>query len=135
MIAQAGLCQTWLKILNTCFLTSQLMFSMFIAKFLCCNRFTIHVIFPYFGGISLFLRKSPYLEFQNFSLYLIHLLIWNFRSIYKRIIMNFLLCLTHLSLAYLLSDIGKQNSPRCDAAPSGAILFAKRIFIEKLNKI
>ena len=36
--------------------------------------------------------------------------------------------LTHLSLASLLWDIGKQNSPRCDAAergvPSGAILFA-----------
>ena len=35
--------------------------------------------------------------------------------------------LTHLSLASLLWDIGKQNSPRCDAAergvPSGAILF------------
>ena len=40
-----------------------------------------------------------------------------------------LICrLTHLSLASLLWDIGKQNSPRCDAAergvPSGAILFA-----------
>ena len=38
------------------------------------------------------------------------------------------LVLTHLSLASLLWDIGKQNSPRCDAAecgvPSGAILFA-----------
>ena len=47
--------------------------------------------------------------------------------------------LTHLSLASLLWDIGKQNSPRCDAAerglPSEAILFAYRIFIEKLNKI
>ena len=47
--------------------------------------------------------------------------------------------LTNLSLASLLWDIGKQNSPRCDAAergvPSGAILFAYRIFIEKLNKI
>ena len=36
--------------------------------------------------------------------------------------------LTHLSLASLLWDIGKQSSPRCDAAkrgvPSGAILFA-----------
>ena len=36
--------------------------------------------------------------------------------------------LTHLSLASLLWDIGKQNSPRSDAAergaPSGAILFA-----------
>ena len=36
--------------------------------------------------------------------------------------------LTHLSLASLLLDIGKQNSPRCDAAergvPSGAIMFA-----------
>ena len=36
--------------------------------------------------------------------------------------------LTHLSLGSLLWDIGKQNSPRCDAAergvPSGAILFA-----------
>ena len=34
--------------------------------------------------------------------------------------------LTHLSLAFLLWDIGKQNSPRCDAAErgvtSGAIL-------------
>ena len=36
--------------------------------------------------------------------------------------------LTHISLASLLWDIGKQNSPRCDAAergvPSVAILFA-----------
>ena len=36
--------------------------------------------------------------------------------------------LTHLNLASYLLDIGKQNSPRCDAAergvPSGAILFA-----------
>ena len=43
--------------------------------------------------------------------------------------------LTRLSLASLLWDIGKQNSPRCDAAergvPSGAILFAQRHFIEK----
>ena len=47
--------------------------------------------------------------------------------------------LTHLSLVSLLWDIGKQNSPRCDAAergvPSGAILFAERILIQKLNKI
>ena len=46
--------------------------------------------------------------------------------------------LTHLSLASLLWDIGKQNSPRCDAAergvPSGAILFAQRNFIEKSDK-
>ena len=39
-----------------------------------------------------------------------------------------LFVLTHLSLASLLWDIGKQNSPRCDAAergvPSGTILFA-----------
>ena len=43
--------------------------------------------------------------------------------------------LTHISLASLLWDIGKQNSPRCDAAergvPSRAILFAWRNFIEK----
>ena len=36
--------------------------------------------------------------------------------------------ITHLSLASLLWDIGKQNSPRCDAAergvPSGTVLFA-----------
>ena len=42
---------------------------------------------------------------------------------------------THISLASLLWDKGKQNSPRCDAAerglPSGAILFAQRNFIEK----
>ena len=46
--------------------------------------------------------------------------------------------LTHLSLASLLWDLGKQNSPRCDAAergvPSGAILFARRIFIKNLFK-
>ena len=46
--------------------------------------------------------------------------------------------LTHLSLASLLWDIGKQYSPRCDAAergvPSGAILFAYRNFIEKWIK-
>ena len=50
-----------------------------------------------------------------------------------------LISLTHLSLTSLLWDIDKQNSPRCDAAergvPSGAILFAKRIFVQKLNKI
>ena len=43
--------------------------------------------------------------------------------------------LTHLSLASLLWDIGKQHSPGCDAAergvPSGAILFAWKNFIEK----
>ena len=43
--------------------------------------------------------------------------------------------LTHISLASFVWDIGKQNSPRCDAAkcgvPSGAILFADMIFIEK----
>ena len=42
--------------------------------------------------------------------------------------------LTRLSLSSLLWDIGKQNSPRCDAAergvPSGTILFAK----ESLSK-
>ena len=46
-------------------------------------------------------------------------------------------CLTHLSMASLLWDICKQYSPRCDAAervPSGAILFAQRNFIEKLDK-
>ena len=46
--------------------------------------------------------------------------------------------LTHISLSSLLWDIGKQNSPRCDAAergvPSGAILFAQRHFIEKGHK-
>ena len=35
---------------------------------------------------------------------------------------------SHLSMESLLCDMGKQNSPRCDAAersvPSGAILFA-----------
>ena len=42
--------------------------------------------------------------------------------------------LTHLSLASFLWDIGKQHSPRCDAAergvPSGVILFAQRNFIK-----
>ena len=43
--------------------------------------------------------------------------------------------LTHLSLASFLWDIGKQNSPRWDAAErgiqSGAIVFVQRNFIEK----
>ena len=47
--------------------------------------------------------------------------------------------LTHISLASFLWDIGKQHSPRCDATehgiPSGAILFAQRKFIEKVNKM
>ena len=47
-------------------------------------------------------------------------------------------CSTHLSLVSLLWDIGKQNSPRCDATergvPSGAILFACRNFIKKWGK-
>ena len=42
---------------------------------------------------------------------------------------------THLSLTSFLWDIGKQYSPRYDAAehgvPSGVILFAQRNFIEK----
>ena len=40
-----------------------------------------------------------------------------------------------ISLTSFLWDIGKQNSPRCDAVkcgvPSGAILFACVIFLEK----
>ena len=47
--------------------------------------------------------------------------------------------LTNLSLASLLWDVGKQNSPRFDAAerggPSGAILFAWRNLIENEIKI
>ena len=43
--------------------------------------------------------------------------------------------LTHISLASFLWDIGKQNSPRRDAAkrsiPSGTTLFAYMIFIKK----
>ena len=42
--------------------------------------------------------------------------------------------LSHLRLASLLCDKGKQHSPRCEAAergvPSGAILFALRILME-----
>ena len=42
---------------------------------------------------------------------------------------------THLGLASFLWDIGKQKSPRCDAAkrgvPSGTILFAYIIVIKK----
>ena len=45
------------------------------------------------------------------------------------------LLLTHISLSSFLWDIGKQNSPRLEAAfcgvPSGAIQFADMIFIEK----
>ena len=47
-----------------------------------------------------------------------------------KFIFNFHQGLTHLSLASLLWDIGKEESPRCDAVergiPSGAILFAQR---------
>ena len=43
--------------------------------------------------------------------------------------------LTHLTMTSFLWDKGKQNSPRWDTAkrgvPSGAILFADMIFIEK----
>ena len=43
--------------------------------------------------------------------------------------------LTHISLASFLWDIGRQKSPRCDAAKrgvtSGVILFAYMNFIEK----
>ena len=43
--------------------------------------------------------------------------------------------LTRISLASLLWDIGKQHSPRCDAAkrgvPSGAMPSAQGNFIEK----
>ena len=60
-----------------------------------------------------------------------------FYSKFRKVHLNtaWFLTLTHLSLASLLWDIGKQNSPRCDAAergvPSGAILFAWRKFIKK----
>ena len=37
----------------------------------------IHVISTYFGGISLFWNKFPYLEFQNFPIYILY--ISNFR--------------------------------------------------------
>ena len=50
----------------------------------------------------------------------------------------FLIILTHISLASSVRDIGKQNSPRCDAAKrgvaSGAILFAFMSIIGKWNK-
>ena len=40
----------------------------------------------------------------------------------------YFISLTRISLASFLSDLGKQHSPRCDAAecgvPSGAMLFA-----------
>ena len=51
-----------------------------------------------------------------------------------RDLFDYIYILTHLRLASLLWDIGKQHSPRCDAAergvPSGAILFAWRNFIK-----
>ena len=47
-------------------------------------------------------------------------------NVSKQILLSHLLA--HISLASFLWDIGKQNSPRCEAAkrglPSGAILFA-----------
>ena len=47
--------------------------------------------------------------------------------------------ITTFETCHFLWDIGKQNSPRCDAAdcgvPSGAILFAYRNFIENEIKI
>ena len=65
--------------------------------------------------------------------------IWRVSSLFKYFIEINQVKLTHLSLASLLWDIGKQYSPRCDAAepgvPSGAILFAYRNIIEKWNKI
>ena len=40
-------------------------------------------IAAYFGGISLFLRRSPNSELQNFLMYLLRLPIWNFRPPYQ----------------------------------------------------
>ena len=55
-------------------------------------------------------------------------LIWAISVFYEQF--KFPSQLTHLSLTSFLWDIGKQHSPRCDAAergvPSGAILFAQR---------
>ena len=71
------------------------------------------------------------------------LIVSNFEALFKIMQMKkgigpWGLALTHISLASFLWDIGKQYSPRCDAAergvPSGAILFAKRNIIEKWNK-
>ena len=53
---------------------------------------------------------------------------------YDRLTAHIVHVICYLSLASLLWDIGKQNSPRCNAAergvPSGAILFAQSNFIE-----
>ena len=46
----------------------------------------IHVISPYFGGISLYLpifEKISLRKFSEFPIYLIYLPIWNFRSPYQ----------------------------------------------------
>ena len=64
----------------------------------------------------------------------INIILASIRQVFHRKNAPLLQDLTHLSLVSLLWDIGKQNSLRCNAAergvPSGAILFAKRIFIK-----
>ena len=59
----------------------------------------------------------------------------NFKTNFVSSFINGLSQHMSISLASFLWDTGKQNNPRCDAAkrgvPSGAILFACKIFIEK----
>ena len=58
--------------------------------------------------------------------------------LYKTAVAQKLLILTRISLTSFLWFIVKQHSPRCDATERGisswTSLFAKRNFIEKLNK-
>ena len=74
---------------------------------------TLHCAVFHYNSLSIFLVQAPCMK----AFIVVHI-----------IADDVIIILTHLSLASLLWDIGKQNSPRCDAAergvPSGAILFA-----------
>ena len=97
-----------------------------------CNAADWHLCFCYVSCISSLLPKAKLSNHEPKSVAVQPSSLQNQVGNSEKQILT--LSLTHLSLASLLWDIGKQNSPRCDAAergvPSGAILFALRIFIE-----
>ena len=81
----------------------------------------IHVISPYFGGISLFLSKSPYLEFQNFPIYITYTSPYFKFQISLFEIKNFLLCVICIIL-----PISKRKSPFL--APQMYHMYANPVF-------
>ena len=109
-----------------------LIFELAEAVLTCTHNQTINVLSKNNKNIKTF----QMIFFFNFYIFKI-LYIVCFRYCGSQRVKHDFSILTHISLESLLWDIGNQNSPRCDAfcgVPSGAILFAERNFIEKLDK-